>query len=605
MRLLRNPEVVLNRLATKSQDSSYPYQRLYRNLYNREFYLIAYGKLAPQEGKMTPGADGKTIDGMNLERIDRLIKSMKDETYQPKPVKRVYIPKKNGKMRPLGIPTFEDQLVQEVLRMQLEAIYEGRFSKLSHGFRPNRSCHTALAQVQEKFMGMKWFIEGDISDFFHNIDHHALINLLRKRIADEKWIRLIWKFLRAGYLEDWKFYGTYSGTPQGGIISPILSNIYLHELDKYVEERIQSFSSGSKRKVNTEYQKYKARVHRTKKQREDNSIDLAQKQKLLDQIAEWEKIKRQLPYTDPMDPDFKRLVYVRYADDFLMGVIGSKEEAMEIKREIAQFLEKELKLTLSQEKTLITHSAKPAEFLGYQVKVVRDEALKRDKNKVLRRAYTQKCKLYVPREKWVEKLKQIGALKIDKDGNWKSMHRPVPTILEDIEILNLYNAEIRGFYHYYRMASNASSLQRYFHFMKFSLFKTLANKYCSSVKKIIAKYSINGKFTIKYPTKSGIKHALLYDQGFRRNKEPLSRGSVDQLPKPSKTVSRTSLIDRLLATECEHCKKQDIPLEVHHVRKLKDLSGKKNWEQLMIARRRKTMVLCKDCHINLHRGKLD
>ena len=198
---------------------------------------------------MTPGTDGKTIDEMSLERIERLIVSLKDESYQPHPARRVYIPKKNGKKRPLGIPSFEDKLVQEVVRLLLEAIYEGHFEGTSHGFRPHRSCHTALGMIQKSFAGAKWFIEGDIKGFFDNINHNTLIDILRKRIDDERFLRLIRKFLNAGFIENWVFNKTYSGTPQGGIISPILANIYLDQLDTYMREYIQKSRQSRKGEI--------------------------------------------------------------------------------------------------------------------------------------------------------------------------------------------------------------------------------------------------------------------------------------------------------------------------------------------------------------------
>lgn len=210
---------------------------------------------------MTPSVSSETIDGFNLTKIEKFIESLRSENYQPKPVKRVYIPKNNGKKRPLGIPTFIDKLLQEVIHMVLEAIYEGEFSSSSHGFRPNRSCHTVLGDISITFNGSKWFIEGDISSFFDNIDHHILIQLLSKKINDDRFLRLIWKFLRAGYLENWKFNKTYSGTPQGGIISPILSNIYLNELDKYMEEYKASFELGKKRRKDENYKRLESKMY--------------------------------------------------------------------------------------------------------------------------------------------------------------------------------------------------------------------------------------------------------------------------------------------------------------------------------------------------------
>ena len=250
---MRNPEIILRTLCSHSSDKDYKYERIYRILFNEEMFMLAYEKIKSKPGNMTAGTDGKTIDGTTLNRIGKIIDKLKDESYQPKPARRVYIPKKNGKKRPLGIPSFEDKLVQEVVRMILEAIYEGYFEKTSHGFRPQRSCHTALQCIQKTFTGVKWFVEGDIKGFFDNIDHQTLINILRLRIADERFLRLISKFLKAGYIENWKFNRTYSGTPQGGIVSPILANIYLDQFDKYMQEYAQSFNKGNKRQKNKEY----------------------------------------------------------------------------------------------------------------------------------------------------------------------------------------------------------------------------------------------------------------------------------------------------------------------------------------------------------------
>lgn len=160
---MRNPENVLIGLMKHSSNQSYKYERLYRLLYNEEMYLTAYQNIYSNDGSMTKGTDNKTVDGMSMERIQKIILSLKDESYQPQPARRTYIPKKNGKMRPLGIPSFDDKLLQEVIKMILEAIYEGYFEHTSHGFRPNRSCHTALTKIQKTFTGVKWFIEGDIN----------------------------------------------------------------------------------------------------------------------------------------------------------------------------------------------------------------------------------------------------------------------------------------------------------------------------------------------------------------------------------------------------------------------------------------------------------
>ena len=268
---MRSPENVLESLKSKACNKSYKYERLYRNLYNPQFYLLAYQRIQAKPGNMTAGTDGKTIDGMGMARINALIEKMRDFSYQPNPARRTYIPKSNGKMRPLGIPSFDDKLIQEVVRLILESIYEPTFSDYSHGFRINRSCHTALKYVQKYFTGTKWFVEGDIKGCFDNVDHHVLIAILRKRIADEHFIGLLWKFLKAGYMEDWNYHNTYSGTPQGSIISPILANIYMNELDSYMAEYAEKFNCGNRRKINPAFKK-KLDVCRGKEQRLKRNI---------------------------------------------------------------------------------------------------------------------------------------------------------------------------------------------------------------------------------------------------------------------------------------------------------------------------------------------
>lgn len=333
---MRSPENVLESLKSKACNKSYKYERLYRNLYNPQFYLLAYQRIQAKPGNMTAGTDGKTIDGMGMARINALIEKMRDFSYQPNPARRTYIPKSNGKMRPLGIPSFDDKLIQEVVRLILESIYEPTFSDYSHGFRINRSCHTALKYVQKYFTGTKWFVEGDIKGCFDNVDHHVLIAILRKRIADEYFIGLLWKFLKAGYMEDWNYHNTYSGTPQGSIISPILANIYMNELDSYMAEYAEKFNCGNRRKINPAFKK-KLDVCRGKEQRLKRNISkmsVEEKEGLIAEIRELRRSLKSIPYSDQMDDSYKRLCYIRYADDFLIGVIGSKEDAEQIKQDV-------------------------------------------------------------------------------------------------------------------------------------------------------------------------------------------------------------------------------------------------------------------------------
>lgn len=609
---MRSPQNVLESLSSKACNSNYQYQRLYRNLYNPEFYLTAYQKIQAKQGSMTAGTDGKTVDGMGMKRINALIAKLRDFRYQPSPARRTYIPKANGKKRPLGIPSFDDKLVQEVVRMILESIYEPTFLNTSHGFRPKRSCHTALQYVQKNFTGVKWFVEGDIKGCFDHVDHHVLVNILRRRIQDEHFIGLIWKFLKAGYMEDWVYHNTYSGTPQGSIISPILANIYLNELDVFMAQYAQTFRQGDKRRINPDYKKTldKRRGKQEWLKRNEHKISQEQKAAVKAEIDEINQYLRTIPYVDPMDDGYKRLVYVRYADDFLIGVIGSKVDAKQVKADVGQFIRQQLHLELSQEKTLITHGSDFAQFLSFQITASTEQNSTRTKAGYIKRSYTGRIKLYVPKEKWLKRLLSYGALKIQYDKNngnkeiWEPICRSGLRNLDDLEILNRYNAEIRGLYNYYRIAHNATVLNNFLYVMKYSMYKTFAGKYRTSMRKIIQKYTKNRVFVITYQGKSGEKSVVFYNQGMRRDTH-VSATDPDIIGRARENRNYTSLVQRLRGCQCEWCGATDVEIEIHHVKKLKDLSGRAEWERHMIARRRKTMALCHNCHVKLHAGKLD
>ena len=601
---MRSPERVLNSLNEHSKDSSYKFERLYRILFNEELFYVAYQKIASNGGSTTKGSDGRSIDEMSLARIETLIASLKDESYQPHPSRRVHIPKKNGKTRPLGIPAFEDKLVQEVVRMILEAIYEGHFETTSHGFRPKRSCHTALLHIQKTFSGAKWFIEGDIKGFFDNIDHDVLVGILRERISDDRFIRLIRKFLKAGYVEDWTFHNTYSGMPQGGIVSPILANIYLDKLDKYVKEYIQHFDKGTKRRPGKESNNLanerKRTVRKLKKVK-----DGTEKAALVARLKAIEQERAAFPNGDEMDESYRRLKYIRYADDFILGVIGSKEEAQRIKEDIKSFLSASLALELSEEKTLITHTGKSAKFLGYEITVTRNNHQRRDVQGRLRRTYGKRVRLNVSMATLRDKLLEYGAMEIKlRNGKeiWKPKCRSGLIFNDDLEILDRYNRETVGFCNYYLIANNCVVLHNFRYIMEYSMYKTFAGKYRSTVRKINKKYRLNKLFTVKYEQQGVIKSRTFYKTSFKRRTTAFN-GSCDIEPYSIADVSRTNLTDRLKAEKCELCGATG-KLIMHHVRNLKDLKGKESWERLMSARKRKTIALCPSCHRLRHLGKV-
>ncbi|WP_256816084.1 reverse transcriptase domain-containing protein [Cytobacillus sp. Bac17] len=602
---MQRPEVVLGVLNDKSKKDGYVFKDLYRNLFNPDFYVKAYTKIAPNQGNMTPGTDNETLDGFGNERINKLIERIKNESYQPKPARREYIPKRNSnKKRPLGIPSTDDKIVQEIVRAILEAIYEVSFSDYSHGFRPNRSCHTCLMQIKDTCKSTKWWIEGDIKGFFDNIDHEILIGVLRKRIKDERFLSLIRKFLNAGYVEDWTYHRTYSGTPQGGILSPILANIFLNEFDEFMKGLIEDFNTGTGRTHNNKYMN-KTNMVRQRRKKRKLSNDETRKETLLKEIKQLEKEYRQMPSKDPMDKSFKRLKYFRYADDFIVSVIGDKEDAEYIKEKAKKYLADTMKLELNDEKTLITHNSKSARFLGYEIKINQSQdTLDTVKGKV--RQLSGNVLLALPHDRIRDFMLKNRFMKIMKDGTWKAIHNPLYINGSDLEIIKTYNSQIRGFYNYYNLANNIHSFKNPFFLIHQSIQKTLANKYKTSTAEVRKRYMMDGKLHVNYKNKHNeTKTVSLFNGPFSRTKKLVFDKNIDIPPAWHKYHGRTQLEDRLRANQCEWCGNKDGNMEVHHVKKIKDLKGKKMWEKMMIARQRKTMVLCKKCHVDLHAGQLD
>jgi group II intron reverse transcriptase/maturase len=567
-----------------------PLERVQRLLYNSNLYLTAYGKLYRNKGAMTEGTTEETVEGMSQEKIERIIKALRDGTFQWKPVRRVSIPKKDGKKRPLGLPDWTSKLVQEVIRLILNAYYEPQLSEHSHGFRPERGCHTALREVK-KWDGTKWFIEGDISKCFDRLDHQVLLSILKENIHDEPFIKLISELLEGGYLEDWKFYATLSGTPQGGVLSPLLANIYLDKLDTYIEqELIPEHTKGKGRKMNLAYQRLSNTLYRLRKQGRLEEAKLLMQQ------------MQRLPSLDPEDPNFRRLKYVRYADDFLLGFIGPKSEAEEIKQKLEKFLREQLKLELSQAKTLITHArTEKARFLGYEIQVLHNDR----KHTKGRRSINGGIGFQVPKDVLDQKRQ-------DYTEEGKPLHRP--ELLKDtvFSIISTYQAEYRGLVEYYRLAFDLThKLHQLKWDMERSLIRTLANKLRITGPQVYRKYqttiNVNGKpykglrVTIEREGKKPLVAEwggipLTWNMGATLNDQPERLWSV-----------RSELEERLLADTCEYCGFMG-KCQVHHVRALKDLQvkgrqPKPRWMVLMAARQRKTMVVCKMCHEDITYGR--
>ena len=606
---MRNPIEVLKSLTEKSKEKSYKFQRLYRNLYNPDFYWLAHKNIYANKGSMTAGADGSTMDYMSDSRIEKIIESLKDQSYQPNPARREYIAKKNSKKkRPLGIPSGDDKLVREVVKMLLESIFESNFSKRSHGFRPRKSCHTALEHIRDTFTGTHWFVEGDIEACFDSFDHHVIIDLLKRRIDDEKLIALMWKFLKAGYMEQWKYHKTYDGVPQGSGISPILSNIYLSELDTFIEEYKADFDIGtsSKRQRSREYRNAINRAYIYKKRGAElwESLTDEQRKERTKELKYRQAETRKLPAAIPHDESFKSVQYVRYADDFLIGVIGSHEDAQKVKDDVTKFMAEKLKLKLSDEKTKITHTGDRARFLGYDICVSREQLSIKKKDGITQRCQSYVVKLLVPREKWVGKLLEYKAIKMVTNPNgkerYKTLHRGKFINLPDIDILSAYNSEIRGLRNFYSIANDSYKIGIFANIMKYSMFKTFANKYKTNVNRIKEQYFEAGNFTVEYQTKSGAKKAVFYNNGFARKKEATIFSEVSLLPQYKRYDRPNSLRGRVKLGLCELCNEESDNIALHQVKRLKDLKGNTAWERRMTELRRKTLAVCQKCHSEIH-----
>jgi group II intron reverse transcriptase/maturase len=564
-----------------------PLERLYRQMFNFDLYLLAYGRIYANSGAMTPGASTETADGMSEAKIGQIIEAMRRERYRFSPARRTFIPKKNGKMRPLGMPTWSDKLVGEVVRLLLEAYYEPQFSDHSHGYRPGRGCHTALREVEKTWTGTTWFIEGDISDCFGSLDHEIMVRILSEKIHDNRFLRLIRNMVNAGYLEDWKYHETLSGVPQGGVVSPILSNIYLSKLDVFAETvLIPHCTRGTSRARNPEYERIK------------NQFRQARKNGDRGKAREYQRQMRAIPSGDPSDPGYRRLRYTRYADDIILGFTGPKAEAEGIKDQLARFLRGELALELNAGKTLITHArTRAARYLGYEIIV------QHANHKITNggRSVNGTVALRVP-------LDVIKAKRAPCRHHGKPWHRPAMQNLDDYTIVQVYGAEYRGITGYYLLAGDVWRLGALRWDAETSMLKTLSAKHKSTVAKMAAKHKakIETPYGLRTCFEARIQRDGKPDLVARFGGIPLVRKKSavlnDRAPGPPPSP-RKELIHRLLARRCELCGQAGEVL-VHQVRKLASLGapgpGQPAWAAKMAKMRRKTLMTCRDCHDVIH-----
>ena len=555
-------------------------------LSNIDLLKLAYGNIKSKPGNMTPGVDEETLDGINNEWFNKIAKDLATGSFKFKPSKKIFIPKPKGGERPLGIPSPRDKIVQEFIRIILEAIFESSFKDSSHGFRPNKSCHTAINWVRIKFGQMRWYIEGDISKCFDSLDHKLIIESLKFRIKDQVFIDLLFKALKAGYIYlNKEIPSGEKGTPQGSLISPILSNIYLHKLDEFIDTLILKFNKGIKRRANPEY---------TRMIRGKLNDTIKDKQKRIKIIHE-----KNISPLMANDENFKRLVYVRYADDFLIGIIGSKKDSLMIREEIKEFLENKLNLQLSLEKIKITNATQnQASFLGFKIHTTPLD--KRPTVTIERKGIKKVVKqstrplITVDTKSLVSKLTQKGFCV--KNGQPTRLGRLIS--FDEIQIIQYYSSILRGLLNYYHCASNFWNLNRIYYILYYSCVLTLANKLKLKTKrKVIKKYGkrlaikIDGKIIIMFP---------LFEKPKILSLDLPSLNTIFE--NYTRRVFRTKTLLNKICFACN----SNINIEMHHVKHLHKL-GKKNKSKdflttQMIKMNRKQVPLCQKCHILVHKG---
>jgi group II intron reverse transcriptase/maturase len=592
--------LAINKLSQK--DKKWIHKDIFRILRKDDIWIAAYENLKGNKGALTPGSTPETMDGMSLERLKRLRDSVYSEKYTFKNVKLVYIPQAYGKRRPLGLPTANDKIVQEVMRMILEAIYEPSFSELSFGFRLGRGCHDALSHVERKFRWVDHVVEGDIAQAYPTIDHHILVKLLSKRIDDPRFLRLTWKLLGCGVLDEDRKIWSKTGVPQGSIVSPILANIYYHELDEFVQKLKEQWETPTTNRKNRKSKSYKSLEYQINKVSKEMRTHLPQSKERQLLAKRLKTLRAERLETDSLKDKITRIEYVRYADDWMVGIAGNRELAVQIKDELTIFMKDTLAQELHPAKTKITNLRKGnAHFLGYEIFLPRNRPISTYKGKrvrTIRRGQPQ-LRFDLPVDKVTQRYAERGYLKQLPD-RIRPISRASYSVLEDHVIVSHYRKIWLGLLNYYSGCTNRGRLQYIHYLLHMSCAMTLGHRHRTSCSKIFRKH---GKFlTVKVPhTDKTI--SFPYKTSWKISERRWLCGKQVTMPvhRYANLVSRSSL-----GLPCTICDSNSDPVEMHHVKHVKKEGFRyKGFRQQMALLNRKQVPLCKNCHKKVHAGLYD
>jgi group II intron reverse transcriptase/maturase len=569
------------RLKEIADGSLEPVYNVYQVVYDPEILKASYYSLKSNPASLVVGTDQKDLNslGINDEYFSILSNKIKTEQYKPAPIKRVLIPEENGKMRRLGIPSIEDKIVQRSLLFLLEAVFEKTFSEKSHGFRPKKGAHTVCKNIRQ-WKGVSWFIEGDIVDFFDTINQQKLMLFINLRIKDQQVIDLLWKILRTKVFVDGKLQKTNKGVPQGFVISPLLSNIYLHEFDVFVDALKKELDTKETTKSNPKYIKAKS---------------LLRSKKGVDKKKGYQEL-RKMKSTIRVG---MKLYYIRYADDWLIGIWGSKEDSIKVQKRIETFLKTELFLEMSVEKTKITHAGKEkAHFLGYDIYSPTPKESFFEKGSVKKRASHVSIYIDAPYTKIKERFIKEKFITVKND---KLLVNAVTHWINynHAEILDRYNRIIRGYLNYYSHVNNLHIFHKFIGFvLKHSCALTLGRKLkLRSRKKVFRRFG----GCLKDP-KSGL--TLNIPKSFQKNISNYNI-SADRENDPLKILKWTVRTQNLMQGPCVCCGATK-DLQIHHVKKLSGLDKSKSGISIIMSTLgRKQVPVCRKCHKDIHSGRYD